>query len=229
MIKNCGNCEYSNLAAGWTPCDKCERFSNWKSKDETSEIAKLAKRIVEAEKEQHEGKDYWINICKMQQKQTDKGINKYGQILEENIKMTKDERITYLQEEMIDALMYCEHLKSNNWGLTPNEYQKLALRTANTKAMEDPIEKITNGSLGLSGESGEVADHIKKFKYQGHELDREHLAKELGDICWYIALLADGIGYNLETVMQMNVDKLKKRYPEGFEIEKSLHRESGDK
>lgn len=167
---------------------------------------------------------YWENVCKMQQKQTDKGINKYGQILEENIKMTKDERITYLEEELIDGLMYCEHLKSNNWGLTPNEYQKLALRTANTKAMEDPIEKITNGSLGLSGESGEVADHIKKFKYQGHELNREYIAKELGDICWYIALLADGIGYELETIMQMNIDKLKERYPEGFSTDRSLHR-----
>lgn len=110
-----------------------------------------------------------------------------------------------------------------------NEYQQLALRTANTIAMEEPIEKITNGAMGLNGEAGEVIDHLKKYKYQGHELDRDYLAKELGDICWYVALLASGIGYNLETIMQMNVDKLKKRYPEGFEIEKSLHRESEDK
>lgn len=105
-----------------------------------------------------------------------------------------------------------------------NEYQKLALRTANTDAMKDPNERIVNGILGLTGESGEVADHIKKYKYQGHNLDKEYLAKELGDICWYIALLANGIGYDLETIMQMNIDKLKKRYPEGFEVEKSLHR-----
>ena len=110
-----------------------------------------------------------------------------------------------------------------------NEYQELALRTANTVAMEDPIEKITNGAMGLNGEAGEVIDHLKKFKYQGHELDRSHLAKELGDICWYVALLADGIGYDLETIMQMNIDKLKKRYPRGFEIERSLYRKSEDK
>ncbi|MDW5300733.1 MAG: nucleoside triphosphate pyrophosphohydrolase family protein [Sedimentibacter sp.] len=109
-----------------------------------------------------------------------------------------------------------------------NEYQKLALRTANTKAMEDPIEKITNGAMGLNGEAGEVIDHLKKYKYQGHELDREHLAKELGDICWYVALLADGIGCDLETIMQMNIDKLKERYPDGFSAERSLHRESED-
>ena len=106
-----------------------------------------------------------------------------------------------------------------------NDYQRAALRTANTEAMKDPNEKIINGILGLAGESGEVADHIKKFKYQGHELDRDYLAKELGDICWYLALLADGIGFDLGTIMQMNVDKLKKRYPEGFDTERSLHRE----
>lgn len=110
-----------------------------------------------------------------------------------------------------------------------NEYQQLALRTANTDAMENPIEKITNGAMGLNGEAGEVIDHLKKYKYQGHELDRDYLAKELGDICWYVALLASGIGCDLENIMVMNIEKLKKRYPEGFEIERSLHRESEEK
>jgi NTP pyrophosphatase (non-canonical NTP hydrolase) len=110
-----------------------------------------------------------------------------------------------------------------------NEYQQLALRTANTTAMENPIEKITNGAMGLNGEAGEIIDHIKKYKYQGHELDRDYLAKELGDICWYVALLASGIGCDLENIMVMNIEKLKKRYPEGFDIERSLHRESEDK
>lgn len=103
-----------------------------------------------------------------------------------------------------------------------NDYQQAALRTANTMAEDD---FIINGILGLSGETGEVADYIKKFKFQGHEMDREHLAEELGDICWYIAILTKGIGYDLETIMQMNIDKLKKRYPDGFEIARSLNRE----
>lgn len=118
-----------------------------------------------------------------------------------------------------------KQIKTENSRLTINDYQTAALRTANTSAMDNPFEKITNGSLGLCGESGEVADHLKKFKYQGHELDRDYLAKELGDICWYVALLADGIGYDLETIMQLNIEKLKKRYPEGFSINKSLYRE----
>ncbi|MDD2287227.1 MAG: nucleoside triphosphate pyrophosphohydrolase family protein [Bacteroidales bacterium] len=175
---------------------------------------------------------YWERVCDIQQAQTEKGIKKYGQVLEQNKKLSPEERVTYLEEELIDGLMYCEHLKQlirDGQGLqdsiTANQYQKAALRTANTEAMKDPYEKITNGILGLTGESGEVADHIKKFKYQGHELDRDYLAKELGDICWYIALLADGIGFDLGTIMQMNVDKLKKRYPEGFDTERSLHRE----
>ena len=103
-----------------------------------------------------------------------------------------------------------------------NDYQKAALRTAS--AIE-PKDLILNGALGLSGETGEVADHIKKFKFQGHGLDREYLAKELGDICWYIAILAKGIGYDLATIMEMNIDKLKKRYPNGFEASRSLNRE----
>ena len=164
---------------------------------------------------------YWDNIKKMQQKQIEKGINKYGQILEENTKMTKNERIEYLQEEMIDALMYCEHIKSFE-EMSINDYQKLALRTASTLESD---KLVLNGALGLAGESGEVADHVKKHLFQGHELDKENLAKELGDICWYIAITAEGLGYDLESIMQMNIDKLRKRYPNGFEASRSLNRE----
>jgi NTP pyrophosphatase (non-canonical NTP hydrolase) len=103
-----------------------------------------------------------------------------------------------------------------------NDYQKAALRTASTL---EPKDLVLNGVLGLNGEAGEVADHIKKHLFQGHELNKEHLAKELGDICWYIAIMAEGLGYDLESIMQMNVNKLMKRYPNGFEAERSLHRE----
>ena len=106
-----------------------------------------------------------------------------------------------------------------------NDYQKAALRTASS---EEPKDLILNGTLGLAGESGEVADHVKKHLFQGHELDKDNLAKELGDICWYIAIMAEGLGYDLETIMQMNIDKLRKRYPNGFEAERSLHREENE-
>jgi len=64
--------------------------------------------------------------------------------------------------------------------------------------------------------------------FQGHPMDFDHLAKELGDVAWYIAVTARAIGYDLETILQMNVDKLRNRYPNGFEVERSLHRKKGD-
>lgn len=103
--------------------------------------------------------------------------------------------------------------------LTPNEYQRLSLRTANEKCLH-----LNNTGLGIAGEAGECADIIKKHIFHGHELDKEALAKELGDVCWYIAITAHLIGYDLEDIMEMNIFKLKNRYPEGFEESKSINR-----
>lgn len=110
--------------------------------------------------------------------------------------------------------------------LTPNEYQKLAMRTSNKDL--PPDEHLLNGVLGLAGEAGEAADLVKKYKFQGHALDVEHVAKELSDVLWYVAETATAIGYDLETIMQMNIDKLRKRYPDGFDPERSQHRKEGD-
>ena len=105
--------------------------------------------------------------------------------------------------------------------LTANDYQVAALRTAN-KGSKD---LILNGVLGLCGETGEVADIVKKHLFQGHDLDKLHSAKELGDICWYVAIEAKGLGFTLEEIMLMNIEKLLERYPDGFDSEKSLNRE----
>lgn len=110
--------------------------------------------------------------------------------------------------------------------MTINEYQRLALRTSCADMPED--YHLLNGALGLAGESGEVADIIKKDFFQGHFLDREHVAKELGDVCWYVAETASALGYDLETILQMNIDKLKARYPDGFDSDRSQHRKAGD-
>ena len=110
--------------------------------------------------------------------------------------------------------------------MTILEYQAMAARTSN-KALSTDYH-LLNGVLGLVGESGELADLVKKNWMQGHDLDVEHVAKELGDICWYIAETASAIGYDLETIMKMNIEKLRKRYPEGFDSERSIHREVGD-
>ena len=110
--------------------------------------------------------------------------------------------------------------------MTINEYQQLAMRTLNPALDEKGV--LINGVMGLCGEAGEAIDLVKKHLAQGHPLDVERLAMELGDIAWYLAETATAIGYPLEDILQMNIDKLKKRYPEGFDREKSLHREKGD-
>ena len=111
--------------------------------------------------------------------------------------------------------------------MTINEYQTAALRTAQMDKFS-ARELLLNSALGLCGESGEVADLLKKYHFQGHNLDLDHIAKELGDISWYLAVGAYAIGYDLETILQMNVDKLKARYPNGFSTDRSLHRAEND-
>lgn len=127
--------------------------------------------------------------------------------------------------------------------MTINEYQKLALRTdplnspyfafggdlrAFLEKLNPQNARLLEGLLGLSGEGGEAADLMKKYLFQGHPFDREHMAKELGDVAWYLAISADALGYDLETIFQMNIDKLKARYPEGFDVDHSLHCSAND-
>lgn len=107
--------------------------------------------------------------------------------------------------------------------MTGNEYQKAALRTANLDYFTF-YERLSNGVMGLCGEAGEVIDIVKKAQFQGHELDIEHIAEELGDLAWYLAITAAAIGKGLDEIFAANVEKLRKRYPEGFDSERSVHR-----
>ncbi len=107
-----------------------------------------------------------------------------------------------------------------------NEYQELAMATLNPKLSRRDV--LINSVMGLCGESGEAIDIVKKWMAQGHELDKEHLAKELGDIAWYLAEAATALEIPLEKIFQSNIDKLKRRYPEGFEVKRSLIRLKGD-
>ena len=110
--------------------------------------------------------------------------------------------------------------------MTPNEYQKLAMRTCNL--LHSPLDDMAcHAVFGLTSEAGEVAGLFQKW-YQGHELDEEHLMKEIGDCLWMIAELCTAYGFSLEDVMQLNIDKLRARYPDGFSEEKSLQRAEGD-
>lgn len=87
-----------------------------------------------------------------------------------------------------------------------------------------PWNKVRNGCYGLNGEAGECIDILKKVEFQGHAFDPNKLLDELGDVLWYVAQTATGLGVSLEEVAQHNVDKLRKRYPDGFDAERSVHR-----
>ena len=88
-----------------------------------------------------------------------------------------------------------------------NEYQTLAMTTLNPEL--DKREVLINSVMGLCGEAGEAIDIVKKWMAQGHELDKEHLKSELGDIAWYLAEAATALDISLEEVFQANIDKLK--------------------
>ena len=129
-----------------------------------------------------------------------------------------------------------------------NEYQKLAMRTNDKKSTDRLLNKINdlkignrgedtpeielggvlNAALGLSGEVGELNDMLKKWVFHEKQLDTEHLKREIGDIYWYLALICDSFEFNLDEIMQINIDKLKARYPKGFDTYRANHRQAGD-
>lgn len=123
--------------------------------------------------------------------------------------------------------------------MTGNEYQQLAMRTndgLNRLRLEDAIanqgdilvSQLLNGALGLTVEAGEVSDLVKKGIFHEKGIDLEHLKKELGDCAWYLAMICDACGFTLDDVMQTNIDKLKARYPQGFDTFRANNRTEGD-
>lgn len=106
--------------------------------------------------------------------------------------------------------------------MTINEYQALAMRTLNPALDEKDV--LINGVMGLCGESGEAIDIVKKHLSQGHALDRDALIEELGDVAWYLAETAHALGVPLEDVLARNIEKLRARYPQGFDARLSENR-----
>ena len=106
--------------------------------------------------------------------------------------------------------------------MTINEYQQRAMASLNPELKGRDV--LINSVMGLCGESGEAIDIVKKWLAQGHPLDREHLAKELGDVAWYLAEAATALDLDLEDILRANLEKLERRYPDGFSTEKSVGR-----
>ena len=104
-----------------------------------------------------------------------------------------------------------------------NEYQKLAMKTLNPALNKKEI--LVNGVMGLNGESGEVIDIVKKHMFQGHELDKDKIKKELGDVMWYVAEVCEALDLSLDEVMEGNIEKLRKRFKDCFTVNESINRE----
>lgn len=112
--------------------------------------------------------------------------------------------------------------------MTFNEYQKGCLRTLDKLSKASKDNMLLNGVLGAAGEAGELADLLKKELFQGHGRNVEHIIKECGDVLYYLAVTAESLGITLEDIAIQNNKKLQDRYPNGFEVDRSLHREKGD-
>lgn len=120
-----------------------------------------------------------------------------------------------------DGTAYGTYMNVNH----TNGYQELSKIFAYSDSFVHPKDRLAEYLMGLSGESGEAIDILKKHMFQGHSIDVKDLALELGDVAWYLAMAANALGYSLSDIFRMNIEKLIKRYPEGFDPERSVNRD----
>lgn len=139
----------------------------------------------------------------------------------ENVIDSEGRRIIREALDVWAMMKYNPHVE----GVTLNDYQGMAARTINHS--NSPAEMEMHALHGMCGEIGELHSLYQKM-YQGHPFDKEHAMKELGDLLWFIAEYCTACEFTLEEVAKTNIEKLKARYPEGFEADKSLHRKAGD-
>lgn len=155
-----------------------------------------------------------------------KGVTSYGQLLIDNTNVSTNERVRFLEEELIDALYYIQWLKDGD--NTFSTYEEKAMRTTNT--INSERDNLIQGVIGLQGELGELCNLLEKTFYQGHnEGILKDVLLELGDILWYFTLICRSFGYSLESVATANIRKLEKRYCNSdktvnFSAEKSVER-----
>lgn len=165
--------------------------------------------IIESESEQVKKDNFFLDLIIEKAKEIVKERDDY-----ETESYEKTQHITKLRNKIVSLTSKKSETEA---------YMIAAMRTAGTSSIHD---MLMNAALGLTGEAGEFADHIKKYAFQGHGLDKEHLKNELGDIMWYIALACKATGLTFDDIMKANIEKLKKRYPgEGFDPVRSVYRE----
>jgi len=112
------------------------------------------------------------------------------------------------------------------------DFEALVYRLQELEGQEFPSERLLTAAVGMSAEAGEFTEIVKKIIFQGKPVNDEnmfHMKRELGDIMWYVAQACMGLNVSLDEVIEMNVDKLKSRYPGGeFSIKHSEVRKEGD-
>lgn len=112
------------------------------------------------------------------------------------------------------------------------DYEALIYRLQELEGQEFPSERLLTAAVGMSAEAGEFTEIVKKIIFQGKPVNDEnlfHLKRELGDIMWYVAQACMGLNVSIDEVIEMNVDKLKSRYPGGeFDVHYSENRVEGD-
>lgn len=149
-------------------------------------------------------------------------------IRESAVRLNKFQKILKNKKELgvRNAGSRVSGLKSTDRLLNKINNLKIGNRGEDTPEIE--LGGVLNAALGLSGEVGELNDMLKKWIFHEKQLDSEHLKREISDVCWYLALMCDSFEFSLDEIMQINIDKLKARYPEGFDTYRANHRQAGD-
>jgi NTP pyrophosphatase (non-canonical NTP hydrolase) len=132
---------------------------------------------------------------------------------------------------MIDPKKYAQFVDAVT-SQESKDYPSFAARIYELEQQKFPTERLLTAAVGMSAEAGEFTEIVKKIIFQGKPVNDEnlfHLKRELGDIMWYVAQACMGLGVDLDEVIEMNIDKLKARYPGGeFDAHYSENRQEGD-
>ena len=131
----------------------------------------------------------------------------------------------------VDTQRYLEFVD----GVTSEEskdHEAFVYRIQELEGQEFPTERLLTAAVGMSAEAGEFTEIVKKIVFQGKPVNEEnlfHMKRELGDVCWYLAQACIGLNTSIDEVIEMNVEKLEKRYPGGsFDVHHSENRKEND-
>lgn len=219
----------------------------WKTKsDDFWNRRSMWKNKYEQLKQEYESPSNGVNVSETALKDADAKIqsaNDRAANAKKEAKEAKEraesasERVRYLERKLRDVeslndLLMKELVRRRGCQAEIREHDADIYQLDVLKYAPDHHDYLLNviyAAMGMCGEAGEASELVKKYAYYGHTIDTEHLARELGDVLWYVSYMAHLFGYPLGKIMAMNQEKLAKRYPDGkFDAERSRNREEGD-